>query len=84
MSNLLAGEGHLLDNDNVVWTSPSKDYNGSMPIGNGELAANVWVEPTGDLIFYLAKSDAWTGGGPDPELVKLGRVRVRLEKPLFQ
>ena len=84
MSNLLAGEGHLLDNDNVVWTSPSKDYNGSMPIGNGELAANVWVEPTGDLIFYLAKSDAWTGGGPDPELVKLGRVRVRLDKPLFQ
>ena len=84
VSPLWAGEGHLLDKFNVVWTSPSKDYNGSMPIGNGELAANVWVEPTGDLIFYLSKSDAWTGGRPDPELVKLGRVRVRLDKPLFQ
>ncbi len=84
LSTLLAGEGHAMDKFNVVWTSPSKDYNGSMPIGNGDLAANVWVEPTGDLIFYLSKSDAWTGGGPDPELVKLGRVRVRLEKPLFQ
>ena len=73
-----------MDGYNVVWTSPSKDYNGSMPIGNGELAANVWVEPTGDLIFYLSKSDAWSGGGPDPELLKLGRVRVRLDKPLYQ
>ncbi|MCX6972336.1 MAG: DUF5703 domain-containing protein [Verrucomicrobia bacterium] len=69
---------------NVIWTSPSKDYNGSMPIGNGDLAANVWVEPTGDLIFYISKSDTWTGGGPDPELLKLGRVRVRLDKPLFE
>jgi hypothetical protein len=85
ISNLLAREeGHPLDRYNVAWTSPSKDYNGSMPIGNGELAANVWVEPNGDLLFYLSKSDAWTGGGPDPELAKLGRVRVRLDKPLFQ
>ena len=61
-----ASESSAVKN-NVVWTSPSKDYNGSMPIGNGDLAANVWVEPTGDLIFYLSKSDAWTGGGPDPE-----------------
>ena len=73
-----------LDRYNVVWTSPSKDYNGTMPIGNGDIGANVWVEPTGDLIFYLSKTDAWSGGGPDPELLKLGRFRVRLDKPLFQ
>lgn len=77
-------KNNSLDKYNVVWTSPSKDYNGSMPIGNGELAANVWVEATGDLVFYLSKSDAWSGGGPDPELLKLGRVRVRLDKPLYQ
>jgi alpha-L-fucosidase 2 len=70
---------------NVIWTTPSQDYNGSMPIGNGELAANVWVEPTGDLIFLLSKSDTWSGGSPShgPELLKLGRVRVRLDKSLF-
>jgi len=68
---------------NVIWDSPSKDFNGSMPIGNGDLAANVWVEPGGELIFFLSKSDTWSGGGPDPELLKLGRVRVRLDKPLF-
>ena len=41
MSKLLAGDGRTKDDYNVVWTSPGKDYNGSMPIRNGELAANV-------------------------------------------
>jgi hypothetical protein len=84
VSHLLAGEGNPMDSYNVVWLTPSEDYNGSMPIGNGELAANVWVEPTGDLIFLLSKSDTWSGGGPVPELLKLGRVRVKLDPPLFR
>jgi alpha-L-fucosidase 2 len=70
-----------LDRYTVVWNSPSDDYNGSMPIGNGDLAANVWIEPNGDLLFYLSKSDAWSSG---QELLKLGRVRVRLHKPLVR
>ena len=84
MAALQAGGDGLPEKYNVVWDSPSKDYNGSMPIGNGDIGANVWVEPTGDFIFYLSKTDAWSGGGPDPELLKLGRFRVRLNKPLFQ
>ncbi len=83
-SRLLAAESHPMDKYNVVWNSPSQDYNGSMPIGNGDVAANVWVEPTGDLIFYVSKNDAFTGGGPEPELLKLGRVRVKLDPPLFE
>jgi len=66
---------------NVVWDSPSKDMHGSMPIGNGDLAANFWVEPSGDLVFYLSKSDSWDG---DQELLKLGRVRIRLDKPFVR
>jgi hypothetical protein len=65
-----ATEEHPMDRYNVAWDSPSEDYNGSMPIGNGDLAANVWVEPSGDpsspdgsdaasLIFLVSKSDAW-------------------------
>ena len=42
----------------VVWDSPSEDMHGSMPIGNGDFAANFWVEPSGDLVFYLSKSDS--------------------------
>ena len=66
---------------NVVWDSPSQDMHGSMPIGNGDLAANFWVEPSGDLVFYLSKSDSWDG---DQELLKLGRVRIRLDKPFVR
>ena len=33
---------------------------GSMPIGNGDVSSNVWVEEaTGDLLFYAGKSDAF-------------------------
>jgi hypothetical protein len=68
------------DRHNVVWTSPSKDEHGSMPVGNGDLAANVWVEENGDLVFYVAKSDAWSENG---RLLKLGRLRVRTDPPLY-
>ena len=43
-----------LDNCNVVWNSPSTGANGSMPLGNGEVGVNLWVERDGDLLFYIA------------------------------
>ena len=43
----------------VIWPSPSADAAGSMPLGNGDIGVNLWVEPNGDLVFYLAKTDAW-------------------------
>jgi hypothetical protein len=70
-----------LDAYNVVWESPSQNEHGSMPIGNGDLAANVWVEPNGDLVFYISKSDAWSGNG---RLLKLGKVRVQCEPAFIQ
>lgn len=59
----------------VVWDSPSADARGSMPIGNGDIGANVWVEPSGDLILLLSKTDAWDEVS---RLVKLGRLRIKL------
>jgi len=75
--NAPAGEEGIaqLADYNVVWDSPSKDYNGSMPIGNGDIALNAWVEESGDLLFYIAKTDSWDDNG---RLVKVGRVRVSL------
>ena len=58
---------------NVVWNSPSENAAGSMPIGNGEVGANFWVEPSGDMVFYISRTDAWSETG---ELYKLGRIRV--------
>ena len=60
---------------NIVWDSPSADFNGTMPIGNGDIGANVWVEDDGDLLFYISKTDAWDDNG---RLVKVGRIRVKL------
>jgi len=43
---------------NIIWHTPSRDSSGSMPLGNGDIALNVWVEAGGDLLFYISKSDA--------------------------
>ena len=64
---------------NVVWDSPSTDAQGSMPIGNGDVGVNAWVEPSGDLVFYVSKTDAWDENG---RLCKIGRVRVKFDPPL--
>jgi hypothetical protein len=60
----------------VRWDSPSKDHMGSMPLGNGEISLNAWVELNGDLCFYVGKSDSWDDNG---RLLKLGKVRVKLD-----
>ncbi len=61
---------------NVVWYGPGYDANDSVPLGNGEIGINAWVEPQGDLVFYLARTDAWDDNG---RLLKIGRVRVTLD-----
>ena len=70
-------QGIILAQDpySVIWTSPSQDAWGSMPIGNGDIGLNVWVEENGDLLFYIAKTDAWS---ENCRLLKLGKVRVKL------
>jgi hypothetical protein len=66
---------------NVTWRSPSQDHTGSMPLGNGEIGLNAWVEPSGDLLFYIARTDTW---GDNGRLLKVGRVRVHCEPPLWR
>ncbi len=63
----------------VVWTTPSTNALGSMPLGNGDISMNAWVEASGDVIFYLGKSDSWEDNS---RLAKLGRVRVKLTPAL--
>lgn len=64
----------------VVWNSLGKNENSSMPLGNGDVALNVWTEQNGDIVLLIAKSDSWSGNG---QLLKLGRVRVSLEPDPF-
>jgi hypothetical protein len=58
---------------NVVWTTPSTNSAGSMPLGNGEISVNAWAEQDGDLLLYVGKCDSWDENG---RLLKLGRLRL--------
>jgi hypothetical protein len=75
----LAGQGNdtmnKLEDYQVVWDSPSKDYTGSMPLGNGEIGLNAWMEENGDLCFFIGKTDSWDDNA---RLLKVGKVRVSL------
>lgn len=64
----------------VVWDSPSTGSNGSMPLGNGEVGLNLWVEKDGDLLFYVSRTDAWSECN---QLLKLGRVRLSISPNPF-
>jgi alpha-L-fucosidase 2 len=69
----------LLDNYNVAWDVPGPTSSQSMPIGNGDIGLNVWVETNGDLLFYIGKTDAWNQDVyGDQGLMKVGGVRVSL------
>ncbi|HTN08712.1 DUF5703 domain-containing protein [Agriterribacter sp.] len=72
---LLSAQKSKLNDYNVRWTTPGVNAQGSMPIGNGDIGANVWVEKNGDLAFYISKTDAWSEIG---RLLKLGKVVVSL------
>ena len=69
-----------LDRYNVVWESPGKSSADSMPLGNGELGINLWVEENGDLLFYLGRNDSHSEIG---QLCKAGWVSVSLSPNPF-
>ena len=76
---LLAGtaQGDAVDDYGVVWTSPSVNELGAMPVGNGRASANVFVEAGScDLVLTLGLADALD---ENSNLLKLGRVRVRAQ-----
>ena len=69
-----------LDTFNVVWSSPSENQHGSMPLGNGDIALNAWATRGGDLHFTISKTDAWDDNA---RLLKVGKVRVHFEPNPF-
>jgi hypothetical protein len=52
-----------------------------MPIGNGDIGANVWVEEGGDLLFYISKTDSYS---ENVRLLKLGKLRIRFSPNPFE
>lgn len=66
---------HPVDRYGVRWESRSPNSWGSMPIGNGDIGANLWVDSSGTLSLYLAKTDAMSEIG---RLLKIGRIDIRV------
>lgn len=80
VSPQIIGSFHI-NKYNVIWDTPSKDAKGSMPLGNGDIGLNVWVEPSGDIILLIGKTDAFD---ENSILQKLGRIRIKTyPNPLF-
>ena len=63
-----------VDQYNVVFDAPSKDFHGAVPLGNGDIGVSAWVEADGDLLFFIGKTDAYDENN---RLLKLGRVRIK-------
>ncbi len=67
--------------DNIIWDTPSLSSKGSMPLGNGDIGLNVWVEQNGDLVFLIGKTDSFDEFN---RLLKLGRIRIKTFPALVQ
>ncbi len=65
---------------NVTWDSPSSDCHGSMPLGNGDIGINAWVDQKGAICFYIGKTDSWDENG---RLVKIGKISVTSEPEII-
>jgi len=76
---LFAEKNSNISRYNVIWNSPSEDSFGSMPLGNGDVGLNVWVEKNGDLLFYISKVNAFDAAHLLP---KLGRIRIKMQPAL--
>lgn len=59
---------------NVIWNTYSENSWGSMPIGNGDIGANVWVNREGELEFFISKTDAFSELN---QLLKIGKLKIK-------
>lgn len=65
---------------NVVWTTQSKNSSESMPVGGGDIGVNVWAE-NGSVYLYLSRSGTFDENNT---LLKLGRVKLTLSPNPFE
>ncbi len=70
----------VLEDYYPVWTTQSVNSSESMPLGGGDIGANVWVEK-GEMYFYFSRSGTFDEHNT---LLKLGRVKVSLSPNPFK
>jgi len=73
-----------VSSNDVVWKEPGSSSADSMPLGNGDIGLNIWTEQNGDILFYIAKTDAWAENPKGPTgLAKVGKVRFSMSPALL-
>jgi hypothetical protein len=75
-----ADDPGAVSSHDVIWTTPGRNSSDSMPLGNGELGINLWVEENGDLLFHLGRNDSLSEVS---QLCKAGGMRVSLSPNPF-
>lgn len=80
-ADAIAAKDMNLKKLNPRFPTPGRNSYDSMPLGNGETAANVWADEKGGIHFYLSRTDAWSGIG---RLLKVGRVRLEVTPNPFE
>ncbi len=63
----------------IVWNTQSKNSSESMPLGGGDIGANVWVE--NDQVFLYLQQSGWFD--ENNSLLKAGRIRIQVEPNPF-
>jgi hypothetical protein len=64
-----------------IFHTPSLKHSDNMPLGNGELTANIWVNGSdGSISLLLGRSDAWSSV---VQPLKVGRVKILMEPSPF-
>ncbi len=63
--------------EDYVWTTPSQDCCGSMPLGGGDIGINVWVTPeNNDIHCLISQSGCFDENNT---LLKFGYVHIHLQ-----
>ncbi|HRB74389.1 MAG TPA: DUF5703 domain-containing protein, partial [Niabella sp.] len=52
------GQPVAIDSYNQIWTTQSQNASESMPVGGGDIGANIWVE-NNELFLYFMKTGSF-------------------------
>ncbi len=61
--------------------APVRDGLQSIPLGNGEVGANVWLEADGAVRLLISRTDAWS---ESMRLIKTGLIKLHLNPNPFE
>ena len=66
---------------NMKFTSPATDSWGSMVCGNGDVSSNIWIDKSGNLQFYIGKTDSRDNIS---KLLKITQVTITCVPAIFK